>query len=108
MEKREELYYILKEYLADRYTSAVFADVMFSAFYPDRPFGALSQIEFEEFNRLAEAASRFSRYEEDFINCPNAFISSEELFSTAAEVYQNLVRGTDGGSNGSQEYAEDG
>lgn len=96
MEKREELYYILKEYLSNRYTSTVFADVMFNAFYPDRPIDALSEAEFEEFNRLAEAVSRFSRYEEDFINCPNAFVSSEELFSTATEVYQNLIQGHTG------------
>ena len=92
MEKREELYYILKEYLSNHYTTAVFADVMFSAFYPDRPIEELSEPEFSEFNKLAEAVSRFSKYEEDFINCPNAFVSSEELLMTARQVYENLTR----------------
>lgn len=93
MGRRDELYYILREYLSGGYTADVFANVMFSAFYPDRPFDALSEGEFIEFNRLAEAASRFSKYEVDFINCPGAFVSAEELFAIAIDVYRALKEG---------------
>ena len=91
MGTREKLYDVLKEYLAGNYTSATFADVMFEIFFPDVPREELSEDEFAEFGKLAEAASRFSKYDEDFINCPGAFVSSEELFSLAQEVHQFLA-----------------
>ena len=93
MEKRDELYYILREYLSGGYTADVFADVIFGAFYPDRPFDALSKREFSEFNKLAEAASRFSKYEADFTNCPGAFVSAAELFAIAIDVDKALKEG---------------
>ena len=90
MDKRKQLYFLLKNYVSGNYNIADFSKEFYYAFYPDIPKEELSSIEYIEFNKLAYATARFSQYEEDFKNCPQAFVTASELDIIAKTVYKKL------------------
>ena len=91
MDKRSQLYYLVNEYVAGNYCTDAFCDAFYGVFYPNEPKDQLSEFEYLEFKKLACATARFSQYEEDFINCPNAYVSESEIRAIAKEVYSAIV-----------------
>lgn len=91
MNKKEQLYYTLKEYINGGYNTMVFCSTFYDIFYPDTPKDELTEYEYEEFERLASATARFSQYEEDFIKYPKAYVSAEEIRKIAESVYKKVT-----------------
>ena len=92
MDLRCQLYYVLEEYIAGNYDTVTFCYTFFNLFYPDRPKDKLTESEFVQFEKLAKATSRFSPYDEDFKNYPNAYISAKEIEKIAMETYGALKK----------------
>lgn len=84
MDVRDQICYLLREYLLGKYVTRDFCDALCAIFYPDIPEGL------RELERLAYAASRFSPRIEDHIACPNAYTTENEIKRIATEVAERL------------------
>lgn len=93
MTKREELYWLLEAYMRGEYDEKLFCDVFTSIFYPDTSLIKFkSKSEYTILKNLAEMCSRFSQYEEDFKNCPNAFYNEKDIRLTIKKTYEDLCK----------------
>ena len=93
MNKREQLYYVLTEYIAGHYDTNTFCYTFYDIFYPNIPKEELSKLEYTEFNALANAVARFSPYTKDIVNDPNAFTSKKDIQRIAKKAYDRLISG---------------
>jgi len=79
MKKREQLYYLIKEYSKGQYTIKDFCEVFEEVFFPDKPSNELSPYELTVFEMLASEISRFSPYPEDIRKYPNVYKTEEDV-----------------------------
>ena len=80
MTNKEELYLLLDLYKDGRYDVGDFCDELTMILYFEKSLlSELSGLEHEIFDYLGKIADRHSSFESDFINCPGAFYTDEEV-----------------------------
>lgn len=91
MTKRQQLYYMLEEFIRGGYDVSTFCDAYHDVFYPDIPYEELSEFELHHFEALGKVTARFSPHKEDHELCPGAFFTENDVIKTISLVYSTLV-----------------
>ena len=79
MTKKEQLYYLIDEFVHGRYDVETFCRAFEDVFYPDIPRGELNADELAVFTELAETVSRYTPFVEDQKAYPMAYRTEEEV-----------------------------
>ena len=90
MTYKEQLYYLLKEYSENRYTTDDFCDQFTIIYNTKLDYSDLNKTEEKLFHELAEITARFSPYEDD-LKIKNVFFSENDVKNKVAEVCEILL-----------------
>lgn len=89
MGDREKLLNLVKSYLKKKINTETFANNFTIFFSQEINYDVLNEKEYLLFCELEEIASRFSPFEEDFLEYPY-YSREEDVFKKAKEVYDAL------------------
>ncbi len=91
MNMRQQLYYLIKQYMLGKYDTQTFADQFGLIYFHADDYTELSDIEDREFMELATIADRTSCYVEDLKNSPpNVYFTADDLRKKTVEVCKKL------------------
>lgn len=91
IKNKNYFYSLIDEYLADQINEVTFCDNFINAYvHSNIDFQIMTKEELMYIKNLEKVVSRFSPFEEDFINCPNAFYTKDELKQQIIET-KNLL-----------------
>lgn len=90
MTYKEQLYYLLSEYIKGNYTTNDFCDQFGIIYNTKLDYDDLSNKEYDLFNKLTDITERFSPYEED-LKIPNVFKSETDVKDIAEKTYNALM-----------------
>lgn len=76
---KRKLYWLIDQYLADKIDAWSFSNEFQDCYDLELNLKSLSKIEREAFSELSTVVGRFSPFEKDFTDCPNAFFTEEDL-----------------------------
>ena len=76
MSGKDKLLYLIEHYKNGDYTINDFCNLYTRTFNLEVDDKEFTDDEWEHFEQFMRVASRYSPYDEDFVNCPNAFTDS--------------------------------
>lgn len=79
MEAKDQLYYLLKNVKIGKYDMKAFCDLFTVTFNVECDYEELSQTEMNVFSELEQYTCRYSPFEEDLRNYPNAYYDEETI-----------------------------
>ena len=91
MSEKEQLYYLLKHYYEDDYTTGVFVDEFDRIYNLEVDYTTLSDEENKLMGELSVITGRFSPCEEE-LKIPNVYFSESDVKQKATEVYLELIK----------------
>lgn len=84
MTSKEQIYYLINEYIKGNYDTKTFCDQFTIIFNTETDYENLNQLENKLFLKLSSFTSRFSPYEEDFL--------FENVYYTEQEIKQEVLK----------------
>ena len=79
MNTKEQLYYLIKHFQTGEYDINTFCDLFTTIYDIELDKSDLSETELKAFGTLEKYSCRFSPFEEDFKQCPNAFYDENTI-----------------------------
>lgn len=90
MNIKEQLYYLIREYLKENYTTNIFCEQFTNIYCQERHRANLSKLEDMEFDNLNDVTSRYSEFDEDIKMYPGVYFTDEDVRKKVEEVYKKL------------------
>ena len=91
MNKKEQLYYLLKEFCKNKYDVSSFCTEYERVLYSDLPHDDLNEFELSQFYELGKIVVRFSPFIDDIENFPGVYYSKEEIEYSIKKTYNTLT-----------------
>lgn len=91
MTKKQQLYYLIEEFVKGNYSVKSFCQAYENTFYPDFPKKELTSEELSKFEFLGSIVSRFSPFDEDVKLYPNTYFTEEYVKEAIFNVYFELL-----------------
>ena len=91
MTKKQQLYYLIEEFVKGNYSVKSFCQAYEDIFYPDFPKHELTSEEVSKFEFLGGVVSRFSPFDEDVKLYPNVYFTEEQVKESILNVYFELL-----------------
>lgn len=88
----EYIYSLMEQFINGDISARKFCDLFYESFGLEMDLSLLSGNERKEFERLSEVSSRFSEFDEDRVNFPNAYSDENELLERVLSVQANLKK----------------
>lgn len=89
MNPREQLHYLIKEYVNGKYNTITFCNEFTRIYDVEIDYEDLSKLEISLFSELSSITARFSPYEEDF-EIPNVYYNEHEVRDEVKRIEQKL------------------
>ena len=90
MNTKEQLYYLIKHFQTGEYDINTFCDLFTTIYDIELDKSDLSETELKVFGTLEKYTCRFSPFEEDFKQCPNAFYDENTVNKQIATAIKTL------------------
>ena len=87
---KRRLYWLIDQYLSGMIDEPMFCDEFYYSYDLEVDSNALTEIENKVVAELSAVAGRFSEYEQDHIDLPNGFYTTEELKQKIIETKEKL------------------
>jgi hypothetical protein len=91
MSPKENIYYLLREYINGNYEMEIFCDEYTQTFDIELDYNTLNEEEYKLLAELSVFTGRFSPFEED-LKIPNVYFSQEQVMRKIKEVYNKLIK----------------
>lgn len=89
MTSKEQLYYLIHEYIKDNYDTKTFCDQFTIIFNIETDYEDLNEVENKLFLELSSVTTRFSPYEKDFV-FQNVYYTEQEVKREVLEIKRKL------------------
>lgn len=90
MNIKEQLYYLIREYLKENYTTTIFCEQFTNIYCQERHKANFSKLEDVEFDSLNDVTSRYSEFDDDIKMYPGVYFSDKDVRKKVEEVNENL------------------
>lgn len=89
---KRKLYWLIDQYLTNKLDAWTFSNEFQDCYDLELDLSTLNPIERKAFSELSTIVGRFSPFEKDFIDCPNAFFTEDQLKEKVLETKKVLLQ----------------